>query len=171
MSESYWPPITPPSSPGPNQAPDDLETYFVTNLPSFTAETLILSAEAAGHPRDAIDAALARANERLREPRELTARARLIAMGLFSIGFAVLAVQTLGVGGSYLFPQTLAFQFVIGQAVLVLIGLGISLWTISAVARRVGSRSGAIAWMLLVPVLVFVAFPGSCIFLIASAYR
>lgn len=176
MTESQSTPPDGPDLPGPGGPtmpagpawgrPDPrveaLVEFFATHLDAFTREALVGQAEAAGHPRAVIEAALARLPQRLDRPRveSLKETSRRIVWIAYGLGFLALAVGT----ASLRYISGLQAPIIGGQLVLVGVAVALSLATIRNRGSAPRGTGAAFASLLAIPLIVFLVFPGLCIF-------
>jgi hypothetical protein len=155
--------LAPPDSPSPDDPADALVDYFAANLETwFTADVLIRRAEAAGHSREAIEAAMARAKARLDTTTldGLKARARRILWIVFGLGLLAVAAPV-ALAGSGLYGMQV--PVIIGQAALVLVALALSRFAVDVRTGGVSGTDVTLLSLLVIPIVIFLVFPGSCI--------
>jgi hypothetical protein len=139
-----------------------LAAYFVDHAGRFTPEALHQAARDGGFSPEEIEAADARAvtaltaAEATRPTRTLARRVVLVVYGLVYAAFAVALVTSSSLYGAG----------VIALVILTIV-LGIALWVSLAWINRRGRKTvnpdGALATMLVVPVVLLVAVSGLCV--------
>jgi hypothetical protein len=156
---------TPPAGPAwgrPDPRVEWLVEYFATHLDAFTLEALAGKAEAGGHPPEVIEAALARLPERLDRPRveSLKRTSRRIVWVIYGLGFLALVAGT----ASQRYISGLQAPIIVGQLALIAIAAAISLAAIRNRSSAPRGTGAAFASLLAFPLIVFVVFPGLCIY-------
>jgi hypothetical protein len=157
-----------PPGPGPDRPFEELEDYFVAHLPRYTPEALARTASLAGHDDIVIEDAIGRATRRLASERDVAEVEGLksVARQITPIGFLFLAAPiALMTGNTY----GLQAPVIVGQLVLTLLALALARWSVNRWRGVSTSRVTAIAGMLAVPIVIFLAFPGICIYYIYTS--
>ncbi|HEY6014022.1 MAG TPA: hypothetical protein VIU37_08440 [Candidatus Limnocylindrales bacterium] len=163
------PPWELPTSPRTDLTNAELVGYFETQLEWTTADNLAWVAGQSGYSREAVAAALDEAQRRRAAVRDrmggLKTQARGITILAYALGFLVIVAPLIGTNDSYgLVPMILMIWAALGATTL-----GLSLFAIS---RRRGAPAGtgiALASLLAIPAVLFVAFPGTCLWLFVTS--